>query len=111
MFPLENLARKGLIQVRFLREIMQKTESSHACLTFRHAQNGSHFQINFPNEKHCILIKISLKIAPGSPMDHKEVSIGSDISWLWTGNKPLLEPMLFKMSDTKWHYYSRSQNR
>ena len=44
---------------------------------FPPGQNGRHFeddilQCIFPNEKFCILIKISLKFVPNSPIDNKQ---------------------------------------
>ena len=45
------------------------------------------------NEKFLIFIEISLKFVPKRPTDNKLVLV-KVMTWRWTGDKPLSEPML-----------------
>ena len=57
------------------------------------------FKCIFLNENDRILIQISLKFVPRSPIYNKPVLIQA-MAWCWTGNKPLHEPMLTQFTDT-----------
>ena len=52
----------------------------------------------FMNEISCILIQISLKFVPKSPIDNKSVLV-QVMAWRFTGAKPLHEPMLAQFID------------
>ena len=57
----------------------------------------------FLNEDDKILIQISLKLVPKSPIDNKP-ALAQVMSWRRRGNKPLPEPMLTQFTDTyMWH--------
>ena len=66
-------------------------------------QNGCHFtdgifKCIFINEKFCILIQISLKFVLKSPIDDKS-GLVQVMAWHLTGDKSLLEPILFQFTD------------
>ena len=66
-------------------------------------QNSRHFADNifrciFMNQKLCILIEISLKCVPNSPIDNNPALI-LIMAWRRLGNKPLSEPMLTRFTD------------
>ena len=66
-------------------------------------KNGHHFTDNickciFINEKLYILIQISRKLVPKSPIGNKPVLV-QVVAWCGTGNKPLPEPMLTQFAD------------
>ena len=48
--------------------------------------------------KSCI-VKISLKFDLKGPIDNKFAMV-QVMAWRWTGDKPLLEPILTKFTDT-----------
>ena len=52
----------------------------------------------FLNENDRILIRISLKFVPKSPMNHKSALVQVK-AWCRTGDKPLPEPMLTQLAD------------
>ena len=52
----------------------------------------------FVNEKLCIMVKISLKFVPKSPIDNKPAFV-QVMAWCWTGNKPLPGPMMTQFTD------------
>ena len=56
------------------------------------------FEMNFFNEKFCILIKISLKFVPKSPIDNKPTSL-EIMAWRRIGDKPLSEPKLTRFPE------------
>ena len=50
-----------------------------------------------------IQIWISLKLVPKSPIDNKPALV-QVMAWRWTGDKPLPEPMMTKLTDPyMWH--------
>ena len=55
-----------------------------------------HFQIHFFYENVWILIKISLKFVPKVPIDNIPALV-QIMAWHWPGNKPLSEPMMFRL--------------
>ena len=66
-------------------------------------QNGPHFADDifrciFINEKFCIFTKISLKSVPKGPIDYNPALV-QIMAWCRTGNKPLSEPMLTRLTD------------
>ena len=50
------------------------------------------------NEIVCILIKISLKFVAKGSIDKKSELV-QVMTWCWTGDKPLPEPMLTQFTD------------
>ena len=50
------------------------------------------------NEKFCILIKISLKFVPESPINNNQALV-KIMAWRQIGDKPLPEPMLTQYTD------------
>ena len=56
------------------------------------------FKCIFLNENYRILIQISLKFIPKSPIN-KEVVLVLVMAWHRTGDKPLSEPMLARLTD------------
>ena len=56
------------------------------------------FKCIFLNEKFCILIRISLKFVPRSPVYNKPALV-QEIAWRWIGDKQLPEPMLIQFID------------
>ena len=76
-------------------------QSGHATLTHPPGQNGRHFADDifrciFVNEKFCILIWISLKFVPKGPIDNIP-ALDQIMAWRRPGDKPLSEPMLFRL--------------
>ena len=66
--------------------------------TLRPRQNGRHFPDNilkciFLNENCCILMKISLKFVPQSPINNVPALV-KIMAWRRSGDKPLSEPMM-----------------
>ena len=60
------------------------------------------------NEKHVILIRISLKILPEGLSDNKTVLV-QGMTWRRRGDKPLPEPLLTQLTDAyKRHYEEMS---
>ena len=57
------------------------------------------FKCIFFNEDDVILIQISLKLVPRSPIDNKPALV-QVMAWRQTGAKPLSEPMLTHFTDT-----------
>ena len=57
------------------------------------------FKCIFLNENDQILIGISLKYVPGSPLDNKPALV-QVMAWHQTGYKPLPELMLTQLTDT-----------
>ena len=53
----------------------------------------------FLNENDRILIQISLKYVPRSPIDNKSALV-QVMTWCPTGDKPLPEPMMTQFIDT-----------
>ena len=69
----------------------------------RLSQNDCHFSDNmfkliFLKEKFHILIQISLKFVPNAPIANKSALV-QEMAWHWTGDKPLLEPMMTYFTD------------
>ena len=61
------------------------------------------FKSIFLNENDRILIQISLKFVPRSPIDNKPTLV-EVMDWRGTGDKPLPEPMLTQFNDMyMWH--------
>ena len=63
--------------------------------------NGCRFAddiFGFFSEKYCILIHMSLQYIPRDPIDIKP-------AWRWTGDKPLLEPLMALCGDTYIHHH------
>ena len=56
------------------------------------------FKCIFLNENDKILIHISLKFFPSSPIDDKQALV-QVMACCWTGDKPLPEPMLTQITD------------
>ena len=56
------------------------------------------FKCIFLNENDRIRIEVPLKFVPRSPIDSKPVSV-QVMTWRWTGNKLLPEPMMTQLSD------------
>ena len=56
------------------------------------------FKCIFLNENDRIVISISLKFVPRSPIDNKAALV-QVMAWHWTGDKPLSEPMLTQFTD------------
>ena len=91
----------------FYRISDEPLQSSNTCVTSGNGcvfnssppgENDSHFADNifkciFINEKFCITIQISLKFVPEGPIDNKPPLVLVR-AWLWTGDKPLPEPVL-----------------
>ena len=72
-------------------------------LTHHPGQDGHHFTEDifkyiFMNEKFCILIKISLRFVPKSPIDNNPALV-QVMTWRRPGDKPLSEPMLTQFTD------------
>ena len=71
-------------------------------------QNGRHFgrrhfQMPVLYENDRIPIRISLKFAPWRPIDNKAALV-QVMAWHRTGDKPLSEPMLTRLTDAHmWH--------
>ena len=66
--------------------------------TLKPIQIDHHFPDNifkhiFLNENCCILVKISLKFVPQGPINNI-TSLVQIMDWLWSGDKPLSEPMV-----------------
>ena len=61
------------------------------------------FNCIFLNENDTILIQISLKYVPMSPIDNKSALV-QVMAWRRTGDKPLPEPMMTQITDAyMWH--------
>ena len=56
------------------------------------------FKCNLLNENDKILIQISLKLVPSSPIDNKSAFV-QVIAWRRTGDKPLPEQMMTQFTD------------
>ena len=61
------------------------------------------FKCIFLNENDEILIQISLKFVPRSPIDNKAVLV-QIMARCWTGNRPLSEPMVTQFIDSYMHH-------
>ena len=61
------------------------------------------FKSIFMNENYRILIQISLKSVPRSPISNKPALI-QVMAWCRTGPKPLPEPMMTQFTDTYMHH-------
>ena len=57
------------------------------------------FKLIFLNENDIILIQISLKFVPRSPIDNKPALV-QVMAWRRTGDKPLPEPVMTQFTDT-----------
>ena len=67
-------------------------------------KNGRHSTAHFlkcilVSENFCVLIQISLKFVHKDPIDNNPASF-QVMTWCWTGDKPLQEPMLTQFTDT-----------
>ena len=61
------------------------------------------FKCIFLNENCIILIQISLKFVPRSPIDNKPALV-QVMAWHLIGNKPLPEPMIAQFTEAyMWH--------
>ena len=67
------------------------------------------FKCIFLNENDRILIRISLKCVPMSPIDNKPVLV-QVMAWRQKGDKPLPELMLIKFTDAYMQYWGRWVN-
>ena len=56
------------------------------------------FKCNLLNENDKILIQISLKLVPSSPIDNKSAFV-QVMAWRRTGDKPLPEQMMTQFTD------------
>ena len=56
------------------------------------------FKCIFLNENYTILIQISLKFVPRSPIDNKPALVHG-MAWCRIGDKPLPEPMVAQITD------------
>ena len=56
------------------------------------------FKCNFLNENDRIMIQISVKFVPRSPIDNKPALV-QVMAWHQTGDKPLPEPMMTQCAD------------
>ena len=56
------------------------------------------FKCIFFNENYRILIQISQKFCPRSPIDNKPALV-QVMAWCWIGDKPLPEPMMAQFID------------
>ena len=56
------------------------------------------FKCIFLNENNRILIRISLKFVPRSPVDNK-LALVQVMAWRQTGDKPLHEPTMTQFAD------------
>ena len=56
------------------------------------------FKCIFLSEKFCILIRISLKFVPKSPIDNKQALV-QVMAWRRIGDKPLSESILTPFTD------------
>ena len=63
----------------------------------------NNFKYIFLNENNRILIQISLKFVPRSPIDNKPALV-QVMAWCQTGSKPLPELMLTQATDTYMRY-------
>ena len=61
------------------------------------------FKCIFVNENDSILIQISLKVVPKSPLDDKPALV-QVMAWHRTSGKPLPEPMLTQFTDAYMWY-------
>ena len=61
------------------------------------------FKCTLLNENDRILIRISLKFVPKSPIDNKTALV-QVMAWRQTGDKPLPEPMLTQFTDTNMRH-------
>ena len=57
----------------------------------------------FLNENSIILIQISLKFVPKSPIDNKPALV-QVMAWCRTGGKPLPEPMMTQFTNADMRY-------
>ena len=64
------------------------------------------FKCIFANEKFYILITVSLKLVPRSPIDHKAALVLVMV-WHRVGDKPLSEPMLTWFTDAYMQHQGR----
>ena len=62
------------------------------------------FKRIFLNENDIILIQISLKFVPRSPIDNKP-SLVQVMAWCQIGDKPLSEPMMAQFTDAYMRHY------
>ena len=99
---------------------MRKVESTHARSVDGRlhrinwsppGQSGRHFADDilkciFMNEKLYILIQISLKFAPGGPIDNTTALV-QVMAWCRTGNKPLPESLLTRFTDAYMQHYGQ----
>ena len=69
----------------------------------RHLANNN-FKCMFLNENDKILIRISLKFVPRSPIDNKPALV-QVMAWRRIGDKPLSEPMLTQFTDAYMRHW------
>ena len=62
------------------------------------------FKWIFLNENGRILIQISLKLIPKSPIDNKSALVQA-MAWRRRGDKPLPEPMMTQFTDAYMRHY------
>ena len=65
------------------------------------------FKSIFLNENNRIMIQISVKFVPRSPIDNKPALVQA-MAWCRTGDKPLHEPMMTQFTDALRTYAARS---
>ena len=87
-----------LINISILHDASSGILGSEHFNSYPNGQNVRHFADNifkyiFINEKFCILIRISLKCVPKSPI-HNKSALVQVMAWHRTGDKPLPESML-----------------
>ena len=61
------------------------------------------FNCIFLNENDRILIQISLKYVPGSPIDNKPALVHA-MAWRQSGDEPLPQPMMTQFIDAYMRY-------
>ena len=119
MFPLKNLARKGLISKLLmswwhwepvLKNFLQNGGHfvNALCVnTSRPVQNGHHFadicKCILLKENICVLIQVSQKFVTMGQIDKKPIVI-QVIAWHQINSKLLPQTMLTKIYDAIWHH-------
>ena len=92
MFPLRNLARKGLKIDENIKYLTHLPLDKMAAIS-QIADSSA-----FSWQKRCILIRISLTFVPNGPIDNR-LALTQVLAWRRTGDKPLSEPILTQFND------------
>ena len=99
VLPRSETRHHFLLQTQHHNAIHYHTEVSTKWLPF--CKQYFNFKSTFLNEKVWIQNRNSLKRVPGGLIGGK-TALAKVMAWRLTGDKPLPEPMLRKMSDTIW---------